>query len=206
MQEYHKINSLFKRHRDGEHKGKFTEEWAHDAFEYLAKSQWTWDEKIDGTNIRIMWDGENLKFGGRTERAQIQVTLYDKLNELFPKEKFMDKSAMILYGEGFGVKIQKGGGNYIPDAVSFCLFDVLINSFWLTRGSVVEVAREFQIQVAPQIGVGNLYEAIDFVKAGFDSKWGDFKFKAEGIVMRPVVQLFDRQGKRILSKLKTNDF
>ena len=32
-------------------------------FEYLAKSIWVGTEKIDGTNIRIGWDGEKAELG-----------------------------------------------------------------------------------------------------------------------------------------------
>jgi len=200
MREYHKINSLFKR----DQRGNFTDQWALDYFEYLAPMKWFWDEKIDGTNIRVNWDGESIKFGGRTEKAQMPIPLLNELNNLFTKDKFEGKPPMTLYGEGYGVKIQKGGGNYIPDGVSFCLFDVLIDNFWLRHTDVNEVAEWFELKRAPILEIGSLFEAIEFVKAGFKSQWGDFN--AEGIVMRPVVQLFDRQGKRIIAKLKIKDF
>ena len=32
-----------------------------------------------------------------------------------------------------GMKIQKGGGRYIKDEVSFILFDVKIDKWWLRR-------------------------------------------------------------------------
>jgi len=37
-----------------------------------------------------------------------------------------------------------------------------------------------------------------------ESVWGDFQ--AEGIVARPGVELFDRAGRRIITKLKCRDF
>jgi hypothetical protein len=39
---------------------------------------------------------------------------------------------------------------------------------------------------------------------GFESQWGDFI--AEGIVARPQVELRDRAGHRIITKLKHKDF
>ena len=54
MKQYHKIQGLFKRGPDN----KFIEgEWSLPEFEYLAKLNWTWTEKVDGTNMRVMWDG-----------------------------------------------------------------------------------------------------------------------------------------------------
>lgn len=45
---------------------------------------------------------------------------------------------------------------------------------------------------------------IGITREGFTSTWGDFI--AEGIVARPEVELFDRMGQRIITKIKYNDF
>jgi len=202
--EYHKIQSVYKRSPDG--KVFLIGEWSLPEFEYLQNNVWVWTEKVDGTNIRVMWDGETLelKFGGKTDNAQIPTFLYDRLNVLFPKEKFYGRQTMCLYGEGFGAKIQKGGGNYISKGVDFVLFDVKIEEWWLNRDSVECLAKELYIQIVPIIGEGTLNEAIEKVKNGFLSQWGNFT--AEGLVMRPKVELKARSGKRIITKVKHKDF
>lgn len=203
MKEYHKINSVFKR----DERGKFLSEFSVPELELLKDVTWIWDEKIDGTNIRIHWDGEKVIYGGRTDNAQIPTTLIQELNKLFPVPKFQavfPATPVTLYGEGYGVKIQKGGGNYIRDGVSFILFDVYIGGFWLLRKDVEDVSLKLGIDVVPVIGQGTLAEAIEFTRAGFQSKWGPFP--AEGIVLRPAVPLFNRQGNRIITKLKLKDF
>jgi len=203
MQEYHKIQSIYKR----DIKGKFMiGEWATPEIAYLKDLEWDWDEKINGTNTRIHWEGHKVRFGGRTDNSQIPMTLLHVLQDMFPEdlfEKHFGSNSATLYGEGFGAKIQKGGGNY-SQSQSFCLFDVHIDEFWLKRENVEDIAHKMSLQIAPRVGVGCIEHAIEFAKTGFNSKWGDFK--AEGLVLRPKTQLFDRQGKRVIIKVKYKDF
>ena len=56
MKEYHKIETIFERDMDGNKKlieGKFR----NPLVEYLKDNEWVFTEKIDGTNIRVFWDG-----------------------------------------------------------------------------------------------------------------------------------------------------
>lgn len=201
--EYHKIQSLYKR---GD-KGEFLETWSRPEWPYLADNEWIWTEKVDGTNIRVLSDGETVTFGGRTDNAQTPMTLVTRLHELFLRTPAMNEfcaqvdGPFVLYGEGFGAGIQKGGG-YGP--VDFVLFDVTIGGLVLDRENVEDIAKRLGIQVVPVIGRGDLSEAEAFVKNGFNSTWGDFP--AEGIVVRPSVELQTRRGERVILKLKTRDY
>ncbi len=219
MKQYHKINTLFK--RDMAHGAKIIEgDFVDPEVEFLKDNQWVFTEKVDGTNIRVMWTGSGLSFGGKSDDAQMPVFLLYKLQELFEgtakkqifKELFekpekdgsITEPKVCLYGEGYGAKIQKGGGNYIPDGVSFILFDVKIGEWWLQRKDVEEIAQAFGIKVVPILGEGTLSQAIEMTRKGFPSQWGDFI--AEGIVARPKVELRTRRGDRIITKIKYRDF
>lgn len=211
MEKYHKIQTVYNRDPSTNHKTLLVGEWAKPEFEYLRNVEWVWTEKVDGTNIRIHWDGSKIQIGGRTDNAQIPTFLYDKLFELFSPEVFadcfdVDKDSLgvTLYGEGYGVKIQKGGGNYISDGVDFVLFDVMFGQLWFERGSVEDVAQKLDIKAVPVIGRGTLLEGIGHASIGFNSAWGNFK--AEGLVMRPKVELINRRGQRIITKIKAKDF
>lgn len=176
-------------------------------FEYLKDSQWEFTEKVDGTNIRVMWNPETgVVFNGKTDNAQIPATLYHRLNELFTSEKLkaVFPFPVILYGEGCGAKIQKGGGNYKADGTDFVLFDVLIGGIWIERKNVDDIADKLGILKVPIRGRGTLAEAIEMVQKGFPSAWGNFT--AEGLVCRPTVELSDRRGNRIVTKIKYRDF
>ena len=229
METYHKINALFKRYTDGKKKGKLIlGDWAVPEFEYLAKNQWEYTEKVDGTNIRVRFgypgeDGYLVVFKGRSDNATIPTPLLGHLNDTFTPGLFRDAgfeedSPVTLFGEGYGPKIQNGG-NYRDD-VSFVLFDVKIGDWWLSRKDVDDIAAKLGIDSVPTIGYGTLQDAIDIVssgitftdtgaikrwgRGGLKSQWGDFE--AEGIVARPVVPLFNRKGERIITKIKAVDF
>lgn len=70
MIEYPKIETLFKRDMEGS-KQMIDGAYRDPTVEYLKDCQWEFTEKIDGTNIGIVWDGYRVSFQGRTERAQI---------------------------------------------------------------------------------------------------------------------------------------
>ena len=212
MNTYHKIQTVFLRDPKTKFKTLLEGQFAKFEFEYLAELMWAWTEKVDGTNIRVQYDSDekSLNFNGKTDRAQLQATLFEYLTETFTPKKqlFMDtfdkeNVKVCLYGEGYGPRIQKGGGLYRKDQ-SFVLFDVKINDWWLKRGDVENIGHKFGIDVVPIIRHGNLYEMVEFVRNGFNSQWGDFL--AEGIVARPFVDLRARSGERIITKLKCKDF
>jgi ATP-dependent RNA circularization protein (DNA/RNA ligase family) len=208
---YIKIDTPFERDNDGTKKlidGKFRNE----TVEYLKDNKWLCSEKIDGTNIGVVWDGHKVSFQGRTERAQIPTQLVNKLNELFGgtinEEMFEQKFGemnVILFGEGYGPKIQKGGGLY-RDNVSFILFDVYLSdqNLWLKRDAVEDIAKSFGIDVVDIVLTGTLQEAIDFVKTKPKSHIGTANM--EGLVCRPTVELLDRMGRRVITKIKVCDF
>ena len=139
MKEYHKIETLFE--RDEKTKKLIMGKFRNPTVEYLKDNIWTFTEKVDGTNISIVYDGHTIEFHGRTEKAQIPSHLVNRLNTLFGGETnaqmFEQKfgnAEVILYGEGYGVKIQNGG--LYRDDVDFILFDVMINGNYQPRESV----------------------------------------------------------------------
>jgi hypothetical protein len=208
MIEYNKIDTLYKRDMEGSKK-LLEGEFRNPTVEFLKDNVWTFTEKIDGTNIRVYWDGHKVQFGGRTERAQIPSDLVNYLNSIFGtseaeqifEEKF-GETEVILFGEGYGPKIQNGG-NYRAD-VSFIMFDVLIANNYQPRESVEDIAKAFGIDIVPIIFEGTIQEGVDFVKGHPDSTMGTAKM--EGLVGRPKIEMRDRCGKRVIVKIKWEDF
>ena len=211
MNEYTKIETIFERDMEGSKKlieGKFRNE----TVEFLKDNQWICTEKIDGTNIGIVWNGHKVSYQGRTERAQIPAHLMNKLIEMFGgetnEELFEQKFGempVVLFGEGYGAKIQKGGGNYRSD-VSFILFDVYLpeQNLWLKRDALEDIAKTFGIDVVPIVLTGTLQEAVDFVKQKPKSAIGAADM--EGLVCKPAVDMLDRMGRRVIVKVKVRDF
>lgn len=209
MTTYHKIETLYERDTEGSKKliqGVFRNE----AVEFLQDMTWQFTEKIDGTNIRIMWDGHKITYGGRTERASIPAHLMNKLVELFGNEEteqlfeqLFGEKEVIFFGEGYGAKIQGCGGLYRSD-VSFILFDVMINGNYQPREMVETAAKQFNLEIVPILFEGTLDEGVAYVKTKPMSTIG--KAPMEGLVGRPKVELQDRCGNRMIVKIKVKDF
>lgn len=210
MKQYIKITTLWGREDKRPHDmiiGKF----AQPEFEMLKDVQWTFTEKVDGTNVRVMWDGNRVMFNGKTDNAQLPTPLFYKLEELFMgqanEQKFEEmfgKDPVCLYGEGFGNKIQAVGKDSNPEGVDFTLFDVKIGEWWLERENVEDIAQKLDIKVVPIVLQGTLQEASDLVAKGFKSQYGDLT--AEGLVGAPSTPLLNRKGERIITKIKHRDY
>ena len=219
--EYQKIDTLFLR---DEKNIIIPNMFTNPVFEELKDLKWEATEKIDGTNMRVeimpLIDNDTFKcddvfiqFLGRTDKAEVPKHLLDKMQKLFTKEKIMkafnlyEKPANItIFGEGYGMKIQKGG-NYIKNDCGFILFDIRIEKWWLQRESLVEIAKQLEIPIVPLIGYMTIQDAIDFVKKGFKSTIAENKdYDAEGLVLKTRSGLLYRNGQRIITKIKTVDF
>ncbi len=207
MKTYHKIKTLWKR-ESKKPCNMIIGEYALPEFELLKDLKWVATEKVDGTNVRIMWDGDKVRLGGKTDNAQMPLHLVEKLNELFGGEvneqlfeQTFDCGDVCLYGEGFGEKIQSGG-NY--GKVNFVLFDVKIGEWWLKREDVEDIARKLCVKIVPIMFESTLDELSEKAAEGFKSNWGEFM--SEGLVARPSCELLARNGERIIVKLKHKDF
>lgn len=210
MKEYHKIETLFERDMEGTKKlieGKFRNE----CVEYLKDNQWIFTEKIDGTNIRIHWDGHTVVFGGRTDNAQIPSVLVQELNRLFlgvtNEQVFEQKfgaTPVTFYGEGYGGKIQSGGA-YRKEQ-TFILFDIAVGDTFLKREDIEEIAKAFGVPVVPVALIGTITDAVEYVKSKPNSIIAQEPKESEGVVGTPLARLVDFRGNRIIVKVKVRDF
>ncbi len=216
--EYPKINTLFE--RDLETFKVCSDKLKMKVVDVIK--YWQVTEKIDGTNIRIILDiNGNMLIRGRTDKADLRMDLIENINKIVNAEKlkyiFWDKegenepthSEVVLFGEGYGSGIQKGGGNY-NSVKSFRLFDVLVgDKFWLNWENTCDIANKLGIKTVPYLGIMTLEEIIPFVKNGFESivakEEGVVGTLSEGIVGRTVEPLFTNRG-RLIIKLKQKDF
>ena len=210
MKKYEKIETVFERDTMGTKKLKYGC-YRNSAVKYTAGNEWQWTEKIDGTNVRVHWDGHKVSFGGRTDNASLPVPLMERLYELFCNntaeelfEQLFGEKEVILFGEGYGKKIQAVGSKYIPDGVDFILFDVCVNDTYLDRNEVENIALAFRISVVPVVLVGTINDAINYVMTKPNSTIGTAPM--EGLVGRPAVELKDKNGKRLIVKVKVCDF
>ncbi len=217
-------------------------DWSQPEFEVLKDLKWEATEKIDGTNMSFEIVTEEgpfpdetitcININGKTPAANIPGHLLKVMQEKLTPEsitKVFGKQVPVegqfedewkielpwkieLFGEGYGVKIQKGG-NYLKDRADFILFDVKITavkggkSVWLTRESCEDIAQKLGIDIVPFIGWFTLDEAIEYVRKGFKSVIAQNPdYDAEGLVLRAPCGLLTRMGERLITKIKHCDF
>jgi len=146
---------------------------------------------------------------GKTDNASLHPHLVANINALITphiEALYLDfPEGACLYGEGYGAGIQEGGGRYREEK-DFVLFDVFGGKGrnYFKREAVEEIGAKYGLDFVPIIGRGNLWDMVEMVRNGFLSKWGPFE--AEGIVARPLVELQDRFGNRVITKIKHKDF
>ena len=214
MYGYGKIETPFNRDMNGTKKlieGSYRDK----TVEFLAPCQWYGTEKVDGTNIGVVWDGHSVSYQGRTEKSQIPAKLVEALDVLFNGnvneeifEQMFGEKQVILFGEGYGKGIQKKGAEYRDDC-SFILFDIYFpeSSLWLKRDAIESIATALGIDVVPIIFKGTLPQAVEFVKGKPNSVVAmPNESTIEGIVCKPMVDLHDRFGNRVITKVKVCDF
>lgn len=222
--EYVKINSLWKRegwYFDQDKKNSPDYQAGRQSFiigdysepEFGNIKKWRVDEKIDGTNIRVQFIN-SVRFKGRTENAQIPPNLFDHLQKTFTFEKMAATFPLhedgaypivTLFGEGYGPKIQAGGGNYRKE-VGFILFDIVVGGWWLKREDVTELAKKMEIPVVPDLGIMSEDEIVEFVKSKPLSKCSQNPQMMEGIIARSEPLMLFRNGKPLMWKLKCKEF
>lgn len=205
LKEYHKIYPPFMRSTETK---KLSNIFISKSVAYLSDNKWKWTEKVDGTNIRIHWDGHKLSLNGRTDKSQIPSDFIDYYFETFINsgidlmiEQRFEDNEVTLIGEGYGGKIQ---GKKEYGDTKFVLFDVCFNGTYLDREDMEHIGREFGLNVVPTVLVGTIDEAIGFVKTHPKSMLGDLEM--EGVVGTPLIPLLNEYGKRIITKVKVKDF
>lgn len=220
---YPKIETLFDRDKST-HKVNLGE---YRLPEFKMIDKWLVTEKIDGTNIRIELKSgptvggisRHVSYHGRTDRAQMPTTLVNWLHEHIPQEKVLDAfdlaTRVTIFGEGYGAGIQKGG-NYRSD-VSFRIFDVVVDDgdwrWWLNWDSVRNIAAKLEVKTVPVFGVDlSMNKAIALVHGLSSVTFAEHKNpetveqKQEGVVCKTEPIMLQRNGQRIVWKLKRKDF
>ena len=174
----------------------------------------------------------NVRIAGKTDNAQIPKNLLKHMQEKYPNEKVLAALGLkefipvdewefehnwltyeqipniyTIYGEGYGEGIQSGGW-YIKGGNEFIVFDVKVNDIYLKTEARDEIATKLGAPIVPLIGYFTLDEAIDFVRKGFRSVVAENPEvkMAEGLVLRTDLGLRNRMGKRLIVKVKYEDF
>lgn len=191
--------------------------------EYANIKTWMITEKIHGMNIVIYRsrDGGVSIMGRELEKSQMPIFLLTFLQKIFtpllldsvfPQPDGENWPEVHIYGEGYGLKIQQGGGNYRSDP-GFRIFDVKVGPWWLNWAGVVDVAEKLGVKTVPVLGFietipttkAELWDLLRWSEVALEENDG-FHHEAEGIVARTDPLLMTRGGDRLMWKLKARDF
>lgn len=205
MSKYQKIKSVWKRQTQKPCPMIYNE-WATDTIAMLKNCDWIFTEKIDGTNIRVIWDGHQISFKGRNEKSSIPETITALLTEMFQGEEMeqlfeqtFGEKEVIIYGEGYGGNIQKAGPLY--GDYSFIVFDIKIDGKYLEWYVAEQLAIDLGLTTTPVVLKGALDEGIEAVVEGFPSFVADSPLEAQGLVGRLEHTVYDSKGERVTVKL-----
>lgn len=167
-------------------------------------------EKIHGTSAHIKWDGNALTFFSGGVKHDEFVALFD---ERALTDRFSAWNALTVYGEAYGGKCQKMSGTYGP-ALKFVAFDVQVHvqtsAGWLTVPEAAAVAARLGFDF---VHYAEVPSTLDAVNAARDrpsvqaKKNGILEDKiSEGVVLRPLAEMRDHRGSRVIAKHKRAEF
>jgi hypothetical protein len=217
MQSYKSIKTVFTRDKDT-NKLNFGE---NRTAENLCIKNWVIQEKVDGTNIRIIISNNGVEVRGRTDKAELKQDLVLHCKSLITAEVIdkiknyfnitQEEWTVTLYGEGYGAGIQTGG-IYRRDKAFIC-FDILRgDSQWLNPFDVTSLCTNLNIETVPLLALVETIpqskeELLDLLPYSFVARQHTGKeVMGEGIVARPLEILFDKWGNRIMWKLTFREF
>ena len=206
MKEYQKIESLYK--FDNNLK-KFIPEFYNPIVDYLKTLPWIVSEKIDGTNIRVHWDGHRVSWSGRTDTSELPKEVQHVLESTFGEseiifEQTFGEKDVLLFMECYGGKIQ--GGLY-GGTERLIGFDVMVEGIYLNKLIIKDIFNKFGVPTVEFYQVPHLSDAIEYVQEHTEPSvyCENGTTQIEGLVCVPFERLYDHQGKRIIVKIKKKD-
>jgi len=166
-------------------------------------------EKIHGTSARLSWHERNLTYfaGGASLGAFTAIfndaDLKAKLVEIAGDDK------ITIYGEAYGGSMQKMSDVY-GKSLGFIVFDVQYESGWLTVPEAKAFAESLNLEFVPFVECAMEIAALNALRdapseVAFRRGCGEDK-QREGIVIRPLVEMTDTHGERVIAKHKTDKF
>lgn len=222
---YPKITSPFKR-TDNKSKTVNVGVWFDEYAEFFGENETPFyaTEKVDGTNLNIIYDGNHVHYTGHTDKTvwnpEVEEWIKNNFNANFEQicEQLFGENEIRLCGELIGPKIQSNF--YKLEDYKFILFDIhndTTNTWW-RREKVEEIAKELNLDIVPLV-----MNKFSFANLSTESKnslmgWtyilqNNVKLESkinkdveiEGFVVRPLMEILKANGERVIYKIKIKD-
>jgi uncharacterized protein (DUF1778 family) len=165
-------------------------------------------EKIHGTSAHIKFKDGNLTFYSGGETHERFVALFDQ-NHLKTAFAAFAQGEITVYGEAYGGKMQGMRETY-GDELKFVVFEVKFNDTWLTVPHAHAAATMLKLEFVDYVKIPTTMDAINAERdrdsaQAIRNGIGTGK-KREGVVLRPLEELVDSRGNRIIAKHKNAEF
>ncbi|MCK5019364.1 MAG: hypothetical protein KAS32_20055 [Candidatus Peribacteraceae bacterium] len=165
-------------------------------------------EKIHGTSSRVFWSKGQLHLspGGCKIATFEKIFNQDDLRERFIK---LGHDSVIVYGEQYGGKRMRMSNTYGKEA-KFVAFEVKIGDAWLSVLNAADVAHKLGLEFVHYNEIPAEMEAIDSERdadsiQAIRNGMGTGK-EREGVVLRPLIEMRDNRGQRVMAKHKADSF
>jgi len=165
-------------------------------------------EKIHGTSANVKYrSGELLFFaGGGAHDAFVNLFDQEELLKLFRE---IGHDEVTVYGESYGGKMQKMSDTYGKDP-RFIAFEVQVHDTWLNVPNAHDVVTKLNLEfVHYEKGPADL----DWLNEQRDAPSVQAKRNGieedklrEGIIIRPLIELWTSNGERVMAKHKHDKF
>ena len=171
-------------------------------------------EKIHGTSAHVAWkDGAVRYFSGGEKHDKFKA-LFDDLG-LVASFSELGQNSVVVFGEAYGGKCQGMSKTYGKE-LRFVAFDVKIGAAWLRVPAAEDVVRRLGLDFVHYEEVSTDLEALDserdrpseqaFRNGCAERNNPETHRIAEGVVLRPLRELRDGAGDRIIVKHKRAEF
>lgn len=165
-------------------------------------------EKIHGTSAHISFKDDRVDFFSGGEKHETFKAMFDEEFLTSALSSFCIRE-IIVYGEAYGGKCQGMSKTY-GGQLKFIVFDVKFNGDWLVVPAAEQVAKFLKLEFVDYVKIKTDLSSIDAERdrdsvQAVRNGMGAGKIR-EGIVLRPLDELTDSRGNRIIAKHKRSEF
>lgn len=166
-------------------------------------------EKVHGTSAHVHFNAEKgvSFFSGGASHTNF-VSLFDEA-KLLEGFKVLGHEKVTIFGEAYGGSMQ-GMKKVYGDKLRFVAFDVQVSDAWLEVPNAEDVAQKLGLDFVPWSRVTTDVAVLDEARrqpSRQAKKNGvEGEHLPEGVVLRPLIELHDKRGERIIVKHKNPEF
>jgi Rnl2 family RNA ligase len=169
-------------------------------------------EKIHGSSAHISWKELRLEDQVCLYCGGCKATLFEDIFDKKDLKKRFEEtglSEVVIYGEGYGGKMQGMSKTYGTE-LKFVAFEVKIGETWLSVPDAHEFCENFGIEFVAYEKVSTKLEDLDRERdkpCRQAKRNGILEDKiSEGVVLRPITEMVDHRGNRVMCKHKRDEF